>query len=143
MRALTLWQPWASAVAWRLKRFETRSWATKYRGALAIHAAKRKPLVCDLERLEPWLKALLDDLPLGKVVAVVELVECFEMTGAVLEDVANREAELGDWRLGRFAWPMGVVRRLDRPVAAKGRQRIWIPRSGERVLIERELARST
>lgn len=39
--ALTLWQPWASLVAWEEKRIETRSWSTSYRGPLVIHAAKR------------------------------------------------------------------------------------------------------
>ena len=41
MKALSLWQPWASLVALRVKTIETRSWSTSYRGPLAIHAAKR------------------------------------------------------------------------------------------------------
>ena len=41
MKALTLWQPWASLVALGVKTIETRSWSTTYRGPLAIHAAKR------------------------------------------------------------------------------------------------------
>lgn len=40
MKAITIWQPWASAIAHGLKGIETRSWGTKYRGLLAIHAAK-------------------------------------------------------------------------------------------------------
>ena len=40
-RTLSLWQPWASMIAVGLKRHETRSWETSYRGLLAIHAAKR------------------------------------------------------------------------------------------------------
>src|SRR5260370_42147173 len=43
MKALTLWQPWASLVAFEEKKVETRTWATKYRGPLAIHAAVRMP----------------------------------------------------------------------------------------------------
>ncbi len=39
MKALTLWQPWATLVAIGAKRVETRSWSTSYRGPLAIHAA--------------------------------------------------------------------------------------------------------
>lgn len=45
MRALTLWQPWAQLVALGVKVIETRSWGTKYRGPLLIHAAARKPTV--------------------------------------------------------------------------------------------------
>jgi len=41
MKAISLWQPWASLVACGAKRFETRSWPTRYRGPLLIHAAKK------------------------------------------------------------------------------------------------------
>ena len=43
MKAITIWQPYAQAIALGLKKFETRSWPTKYRGKLAIHASL-KPL---------------------------------------------------------------------------------------------------
>lgn len=45
VRALTLWQPWASLVALGLKRIETRSWSTPYRGRLLIHAAAKVPTI--------------------------------------------------------------------------------------------------
>jgi hypothetical protein len=41
MRALSLWQPHAQAIALGLKPWETRDWPTRYRGPLAIHGAKR------------------------------------------------------------------------------------------------------
>lgn len=41
MKALTLHQPWASLIAARYKTIETRPWATRYRGPLAIHAGVR------------------------------------------------------------------------------------------------------
>lgn len=41
MKALTLHQPAASLVAVGVKTIETRSWSTRYRGPLAIHAAAR------------------------------------------------------------------------------------------------------
>lgn len=41
MKALTLYQPWATLVALGAKRVETRSWHTHYRGTLAIHAGSR------------------------------------------------------------------------------------------------------
>ncbi len=40
IKAISLWQPWASLVAAHVKRHETRHWSTEYRGLLAIHAAK-------------------------------------------------------------------------------------------------------
>ncbi len=41
MKAITIWQPWASLIACGAKKFETRSWATNYRGPIAIHVAKK------------------------------------------------------------------------------------------------------
>ena len=40
MLALTIKQPWASAVVLGLKRKEYRSWYTPHRGLLLIHAGK-------------------------------------------------------------------------------------------------------
>ncbi|MFV0399180.1 MAG: ASCH domain-containing protein [Oscillospiraceae bacterium] len=48
MKAITIWQPWASLLACGAKKYETRSWVTSYRGPIAIHAAARK---CDIGNL--------------------------------------------------------------------------------------------
>lgn len=83
MKALSLWQPHATAIALGLKPWETRSWPTHYRGPLAIHAAKRPwsdQSEWDTEARRrlgvyiashgptPWV--------LGGVVCICDLVEC-------------------------------------------------------------------
>lgn len=40
MKAVSLWEPWATLVRLKIKRIETRGWSTSYRGPLAIHATK-------------------------------------------------------------------------------------------------------
>lgn len=40
MKALSLWEPWATLFALGIKGPETRSWSTNYRGPMAIAAAK-------------------------------------------------------------------------------------------------------
>lgn len=89
MKALTLTQPWATLVAIRAKQIETRSWATSYRGPLAIHAAKGLGPVGGLQGLmllglsQPFAAVLLASgygnparLPLGAIVATCDLVDC-------------------------------------------------------------------
>ena len=49
MKAISLWQPHATAIGLGLKPWETRGWSTAYRGPLAIHAAKRP-----WRENEPW-----------------------------------------------------------------------------------------
>jgi hypothetical protein len=38
-------QPWATLVALGATQYETRGWRPRYRGPIAIHAAKGFPLV--------------------------------------------------------------------------------------------------
>lgn len=52
MKALTLHQPYAQLVALDVKRIETRSWTTKYRGQLLIHAGARP--VHEIATLGAW-----------------------------------------------------------------------------------------
>lgn len=84
MKAISLWQPWASAISLGAKRIETRSWSTSYRGPIAIHAAKRK-VKRELAALtwENWVHAVfgswlysLEDLPFGAFLATADLVDC-------------------------------------------------------------------
>jgi hypothetical protein len=67
MKALSLWQPWATLVSIGAKRIETRSWPTKYRGPLAIHAGLTRRRELDLLCLEDGpIRAALEHLPPGR-----------------------------------------------------------------------------
>lgn len=95
MRVLSLHQPWASLCVTRVngevvKRIETRSWSTSYRGRLLIHASKRRfglgsdtaefirswPLSVYQALPRPHADAeMCDNYPLGAIVGSVDLVE--------------------------------------------------------------------
>ena len=81
MKALTIQQPWASLITMGVKTIETRSWSTKYRGALAIHAGLKKADIFENELIwQPLLDPdrvgrLRTTLHLGAVVATCELVD--------------------------------------------------------------------
>ncbi|MBW4661017.1 MAG: ASCH domain-containing protein [Drouetiella hepatica Uher 2000/2452] len=89
MRIISLHQPWALLVAMNLKRFETRSWATPYRGKLAIHAAKRSVdsdgflLIRkafeldgrDFQQEQGWVEGL----QFGCILAIADLTDCLLM----------------------------------------------------------------
>ncbi len=42
MKALTICQPYAELIMRGVKRVENRTWATRYKGALLIHAGKSR-----------------------------------------------------------------------------------------------------
>lgn len=94
MKVITLTQPYATLVAIRAKRIETRSWATSYRGPLAIHAGVGlRPVggragLYDLAFSDAdgyFYSALhaahmfcIDDLPRGAIVATARLERCVD-----------------------------------------------------------------
>lgn len=133
MKALTVWQPWASLIAEGNKRYETRSWATKYRGVLAIHAAKRDPLLTlgpindVVARMVARKIGRINLLPLSAIVAVADLVDVIP-TAALLQSsefLTADEVFFGDYRPGRFAWQLENIRRLREPVQTRGQQGLW------------------
>ena len=134
--AISLWEPWATLMAIGAKKIETRSWATRHRGALLICAAVRKnnremqQLIMD----RPFYAALeggLTRLWHGHAVALVDLDQCLSTTpgantwpvGASLS-LRGLEKSFGDYSPGRFAWITTGLRRL-KPFPVKGRQGLF------------------
>lgn len=127
MKAISLHQPWASLwLTWR-KVHETRSWSTKHRGDLAVHASKRLELV-DGPLLDIVIKEFGPgwerQLPLGCVIGVVNIIDCIP-TDVVL-GVYGDNLYCGDWSPGRFAWERYPrVRVLEDPIPYRGRQGLF------------------
>lgn len=137
MKAITIWQPWAGALAAGIKENETRSWPTKYRGPIAIHAAKKAIQIAwwhtSVEakevlsrRLE--LPEIFDgpkNFPMGGVLATAELVDCIKITPEYIATLTPDERVLGDYTPGRYAWKLKNVKLLPEPIPAKGAQGLW------------------
>ncbi|MDD3983710.1 MAG: ASCH domain-containing protein [Candidatus Omnitrophica bacterium] len=148
MKALTIWQPWADAIGCGAKMFETRSWATRHRGELAIHASKHEPS-CVTEHvavseaaqaIERAGKSSGCTHAHGAIIAVASLLECYpadaipdvycwrmsnKYVRLTLQPLSNEEHALGDFSAGRFAWLLWVVSSVDPVVPCKGAQGLW------------------
>lgn len=121
MKALTVCQPYAEMLARGpdVKPAENRSWPTRYRGWLAIHAGK------SVSWLEDGDHEKYPNMAFGAFVAVGQLVGSPEY---------DRES---DWRpewmwirahpetSGAFCWILIEVRRLVQPVPCRGAQGLW------------------
>lgn len=81
MKALTISQPFASFIASGEKWIENRTWPTKYRGNLAIHAGKGKQYRDSYD---------LSEYPTGCLIAIAKLVGC-ETVDRILEKGASNE----------------------------------------------------
>ncbi len=150
MKALTLWQPWATLVAMEEKRIETRCWSTKYRGELAIHSAAKLPpkWLGASSRTDPFRDELADvfsvrrdaddrggkhvddilrGLPYGKILCVVRLISIEETGGPSTdrENMPEREWIFGNYEPGRYAWHLQMVDVFEPAIPAKGNRMLW------------------
>lgn len=123
MKAITIWQPYAQAIALGLKQYETRSWATKHRGILAIHASVR-PLSSQERQLAEKYN-LNDTLQYGKIVSTAVLEDCFLITDELIAQMSWQEVDFGDWRPGRYAWKLGGIQPIEMREKILGKQGLW------------------
>lgn len=142
MKALTITQPWATLVAIGAKRVETRSWATDYRGPLAIHAAKGFPgWARETCGDVPFWTTLAEagyaswkDLPRGVVLCTTRILAVrptqFDPNAAGIPlkapfRLSENEWHFGDYGPDRYAWYLDAVVRLAEPVPARGALSLW------------------
>jgi hypothetical protein len=125
VKALTLWQPWASLVAVGAKRVETRGWSTRHRGPLAIHAAASIPrearwsmapaagfggspirdaLVAAGYQITQDRRRVIHDLPTGVVVATARLVDVVPTAELLWTDIGWPDSEGWHQRADRVTW---------------------------------------
>lgn len=137
MKAITLTQPWATLVAIGAKRWETRSWSTRYRGPLAIHAAKSMPGYAKDAYFEaPFHDALcpvangegynLQDLPRGEVIAIVNLLGCWPAEALIVSDkLTEQERAFGDYGPNRYGWRLASPAPIKPGEKAVGHLGLW------------------
>jgi ASCH domain-containing protein len=125
IKALTIRQPWAELILRGRKPFELRTWRTKYRGPLVIHAAAK---------IDAW-----DALHFG--LNPENLVTSAFVGFAILSDVRpftredarllkKRRAGYG-WFPHNLSWVLKKPRRIS-PVKAKGQLSLFaVPQSVE------------
>lgn len=111
-RAVSVRQPWASAIFYLGKDVENRTWSTDYRGRLWIHASTT------LDRSRPDLVRALRGrrhLVSGAFLGYAELV-----------DVVRGSRSL--WAVpGQFHWVLANAVPMQDPMPAKGQLRLWEP----------------
>ncbi len=135
MKGLTVYQPWASAECLGLKGNETRSWPTKYRGPLALHAGVKWSALQEQvhSEIDAWFRAgkgarlpAVAGLPFGAVLAVCELADCMLVSEDNVASFSLFESSIaGDISPGRYVWVIDRVRPLRRVVPWRGAQGLW------------------
>ena len=130
MRALTLLEPWATLVVLGKKEWETRSWPTKIRERVAIHASKGFPRKNqDICFEEHFFKALRrhgvehSRFAPGCVIGFADILDCLR-TEDVRDTLTADEIAFGDWSDGRWCYRLGNPETTV-PIPARGALNFW------------------
>lgn len=140
MKALTLKQPWAWAVAHAGKDVENRSWKppeSVIGQRIAIHAGKAwdqdgDSVLCHLVECAGGH----DNLPRGAIIAVAtvagwvtdgNIYKTRMFAGNYLNaaPLAVKKARQSRWFTGSYGWILTDVIPLPEPIACKGNQGLW------------------
>lgn len=151
MKAITIWQPWASLVAIEAKPYEFRGWTPPrsligqriaiHAGARPVRRAEVRALLIQLanpasrgtpclhaDKAIPLLEAALRDpssVPLSHILCTAILGE--PKRGDLCAAEFGTEAGNDSDRDGTFnwGWPLASIEPLEPPVPAKGLQGFW------------------
>ena len=123
MKALTIRQPWAWAIVHAGKDIENRSWNTRLRGTIAVHAGFNYEKAAELPRgvrIPPE-----DEIIRGAIIGTVDVI-----------DVVDRHRS--KWFEGPFGFVLQNPRPLAKPVPCPGKLSFWeVPAKVERLVIRR------
>lgn len=124
MKVLSFKEPWASLIMNGTKKIETRSWKTKYRGEIYIHASLSKAKIT-----KPEVYELIKDMNFkcGYIICKCNLVDCIYMTDEYVNDMKTNHYEeyiCGHYEVGRYAWIVEDVKVIE-PIEAKGKLGLW------------------
>ena len=120
MKALSIRQPWVELILAGRKTIELRTWHTKYRGKIAIHAAqKMNTQHCKTYDLDP------DSLVRGALAGTVELVEIIKLDETQYEALRDSHLSPKDWPGGLYGWKFMQPIRLEQPIVMNGKQGLF------------------
>lgn len=133
---ISLLQPWATLLVHGIKRNETRSRPTSFRGRLYIHASKgydrageklwNTPEIQSNRYARVW-DAPFELLPRGQIIGYVNIISCMLLTDLTVlpgEMFSTLEILCGDYKPGRFAY-IATCHTPILPIEAKGQLGIW------------------
>ncbi len=122
MKALTIKQPWAQLIIEGYKKYEFRSWKTKYRGKILIHAGMS---------LESDMVSRFKDYNLtytkGAIIGEATLEDCI-LVDKEFNDELRKIDPLVYGRSNHvetYAWKLTNIVKYDKPIEIKGQLGLW------------------
>ena len=122
MKVLTIREPYATLIKDKVKYIETRSFNTKYRGPIYIHAGLAKDKI--KEEIKPLIKS---ELMYGYIICKANLVDSIYMDEEFIESEKKKDYNnfiCGRYEVGRYAWVLSDIEVI-KPIKAKGQLGLW------------------
>ena len=122
MKVLTLKQPWASLVINKYKEYEFRSWKTKYRGKILIHAG----LSTDKDYIKNFDIYNLEYIN-GAIIGEAEIVDCILVDEKFNKELKNKNSIVykKSGYIEKYAWKLENIKKYDKPIYIKGQLGLW------------------
>ncbi len=139
MKALSIKQPWASLIAHGIKDVENRTWKTKFRGKIFIHASAKKVELNVMKILneknmldaisEKQYFFLLNDTVRSAIIGEVEIVDCVINHESIwAEKGFNYASWDGTGYKEVYNWVLANPVLYDKPILnVKGKLSFWEP----------------
>ena len=124
MKVITIKQPWATLIAEGLKEYEFRTWNTKYRGDILIHAGKS----IDRKAMQRFKNYNLK-YPTGCIIAKAKITDSVYVdddfvnnVGAINPNVYKGIIEKGDWE--GYGFKLEKIEKIT-PIYVNGKLGLW------------------
>ena len=122
MKALTIKEPWATLIIEGYKAYEFRSWKTKYRGKILIHAG----MSLEKENANKFKDYDLE-YSKGAIIGEAEITDCIFVTKEINEELKkiNPLVYGKSGHVEKYAWKLENVKKYDKPIPVKGQLGLW------------------
>ena len=124
MKVITIKQPWATLIAEGLKEYEFRTWNTKYRGEILIHAG----LAIDKEALERFKDYNLE-YPKGCIIAKAKITDSIKVDNNFINSIGPKDSlvykSIIENKSGNdYAFKLEQIEKIN-PIFVKGQLGLW------------------
>ena len=125
MKVISIKQPYASLIVEGYKEYEFRTWKTKYRGEIYIHASLKE----DKRAMDKY-RELNIEFPKGCIIAKANLSECLEIDEEFRKIIKPKNIypfiynNVLEKSKDKYAFHMTNVEKI-KPIPSKGQLGIW------------------
>ena len=128
MKVLTVKEPWASLIINGYKKHEFRSWKTKYRGKILIHAG----MTLEKDEAKRFEEYNLEYYK-GAIIGEATITDCILVDTKFNEDLRkiNPLVYAKSNHVETYAWKLENIKKYDKPIYIKGKLGLWNYEEGD------------